>query len=165
MAGLPQRAEDLVGRYVQKAEPGRTIPRQRHPVAPGLGQHRERADDIRLHEVVRRIDGAINVRLCREMEYRSRLVALDRRANRGSVAHVESLEVVVRKCFCPLERVGVRCVGELVDVRDGRLPPNQGTDHGGPNEASAPGDQVHGFSNAGFGCADASGGLVMADVG
>ena len=113
-----QRAVDLVGGDVQKAEGRLGVGRQRRPVAAGGLQEPERADDVGLNEVFRAVDGAVDMAFCGEMHDRPDRMLAEQRGDQIAVADVATHEDLAAVARDRLQILEVARVGEHVEIDD-----------------------------------------------
>ena len=86
-------------------------------LAAGVEQH-ARADDIRLQEDLRILDGAVDMRLRREVDDDVRLLLLEDAVDRLTVCDVRANELEVLLLHRPFKRLEVACIRQLVDADD-----------------------------------------------
>ena len=86
-------------------------------LAAGVEQH-ARADDIRLQEDLRILDGAVDMRLRREVDDDIRLLLLEDAVDRLTVCDVRANELEVLLLHRPFKRLEVARVRQLVDADD-----------------------------------------------
>ena len=86
-------------------------------LAAGVEQH-ARADDVRLQEDLRILDGAVDMRLRREVDDDVRLLLLEDAVDRTAVCDVRADELEVLLLHRILERLEVARIRQLVDADD-----------------------------------------------
>ena len=86
-------------------------------LAAGVKQH-ARADDIRLQEDLRILDGAVDMRLRREVDDDIRLLLLEDAVDRTAVCDVRADKFEVLLLHRRLERLEVARIRQLVDADD-----------------------------------------------
>ena len=105
---------------MQETERVLPLERQRAPVRERAFEQRQRADDVRLHELGRPVDRPVHVRFGGEIEDRGRLVlgkdAFDERAIADVAVHELVAFVVAKR----RQRVEIPRVGQLVEIDDAR---------------------------------------------
>ena len=129
-----ERAIDLVGGHVQKAErlPCRRGPcrgsrtlcaialfGQAHPISAHRLQQAEGAHDVGLDEVTGAVDGAVDVALGREVDHGAGLVLGQQAADQGGIANVALHKDVAFVALQAGQCLGVAGVGEFVEVDNG----------------------------------------------
>jgi hypothetical protein len=134
-----QGAEDLVGRDVVEAEALRLALPQ--PVAPRRLQQIEGAHDIRLNEIPRPVDRAVDVAFGREVHHRVGPVRREDPLERLPVADVGMLEGVERRARDLRQIVEAGGVGEGVEVDDRMAAADREPHNGRADEAGAAGHQ------------------------
>ena len=146
-AGRPQRAVDLVGRDVQKAELALFRLGQLRPVAQGGVEHVKRAQHVGHHELRRIVDRAIDVRLGGEMYDRRGPMLGKGLIDGGPVGDVGLDEGVGIALDHRLQRIEVAGIGQGVEIGDPGLPlGDRGPHETTADEAGAAGDEnvLHG---------------------
>ena len=114
-------------------------------LAAGVEQH-ARADDIRLQENLRILDGAVDMRLRREVDDDVRLLLLEDAVDRPTVCDVRADELEVLLLHRALERLEVARIRQLVDADDAvtRMLLEHVVDEVRTNEAGTAGhDDIH----------------------
>lgn len=86
-------------------------------LAAGVKQH-ARADDVRLQENLRILDGAVDMRLCREVDDDVRLLLLKDAVDRLAVRDVRADELEVLLLHRTLERLKIARICQLVHADD-----------------------------------------------
>ena len=86
-------------------------------LAAGVEQH-ARADDVRLQEDLRILDGAIDMRLRREVDDDVRLLLLEDAVDRPTVCDVHADELEVLLLHRPFKRLEIARIRQLVDADD-----------------------------------------------
>ena len=137
-----QSAIDLVGADVQEAEGGLVILWQTTPVGPHGFQEAEGAHHISLDEVLRAVDGAVDVAFRREVEHRARAVLGQQPVDEGAITQVALHEGVSRIALQADEVFHVAGVGEFVEVDNGLVADSQPVEYEiTANEAGTAGDE------------------------
>ena len=137
-----ERAVHLVGGDVQEAERILPIERQRAPVCERGFEQRQRADDVRLHELGRTVDRTVDVRLGREVHDRVRLMLAKEPLDERAVADVAVREDVVAVVAHGSQRVKIAGVRQLVEIDDALAAPGERIEHEvRADEAGAAGDE------------------------
>jgi hypothetical protein len=103
---------------VQHAEPLALLAPQAVPVSEGSVENRVGADQVRLHEIDRAVDGVVHVRLRGEVQHGHRPVLGEEREERGCVAYVRAPEMVSGLGPPAGHGRGAARVGQPVDVHD-----------------------------------------------
>ena len=114
-------------------------------LAAGVEQH-ARADDIRLQEDLRILDGAVDMRLCREVDDDVRLLLLKDAVDSLAVRDVRADELEVLLLHRRLERLEIARIRQLVDADDAvsRMLLEHVVDEVRTNEAGTAGhDDIH----------------------
>lgn len=114
-------------------------------LAAGVEQH-TRADDIRLQEDLRILDGAVDMRLRREVDDDVRLLLLEDAIDRTAVCDVRADELEVLLLHRRLERLKIARIRQLVDADDAvtRMLLEHVVDKVRTNEAGTAGhDDIH----------------------
>lgn len=114
-------------------------------LAAGVEQH-ARADDIRLQEDLRILDGAVDMRLCREVDDDVRLLLLKDAVDSLTVRDVRADELEVLLLHRRLERLKIARIRQLVDADDAvsRMLLEHVVDKVRTNEAGTAGhDDIH----------------------
>ena len=91
------------------------------PVGEGGLEERRGADDVRADELAGAVDGAVHVRLRRQVEDRVRTEVRERLVHRRLVAYVSLQERIPRGIGNLLQRLQVASIGELVHHEHGRF--------------------------------------------
>jgi hypothetical protein len=113
---LPQRTIDLVGRHVQEAECRLVRRRQAIPVRAHRLQQAEGADDIRLDEVFRAVDAAVDVALGGKIDDGARAVLVQQPGYQRGIADISLDEDVTRIAAQAGQVLEVAGIGQLVEV-------------------------------------------------
>jgi hypothetical protein len=113
-----ERAEHLIGRYVQETE--LACLRRVELVQILLRDHQQcrRANQVGRDEIGWSVDRAIDMRLGGEVHHGARLVPRENVAQRGAVADIDVLEAIARIPGHRLEGLEIAGIRELVDVDD-----------------------------------------------
>ena len=117
---LRQGAVDFIRRNMQKAETLLLVFRQAVPITTHRFQQVERADDIRLDEISRTVNGTIDMALGRKIDHRARPVHRQQIAHQLPVADIPVHEHMTIVATQPLQRIQIARIGQLVQI-DHRL--------------------------------------------
>ena len=123
-------------------------------LAAGVEQH-ARADDVRLQEDLRILNGAVDMRLRREVDDDVRLLLLEDAVDRPTVCDVRADELEVLLLHRALERLEVARIRQLVDADDAvtRMLLEHVVDEVRTNEAGTAGhDDIHIYFPLYFDC-------------
>ena len=111
-----QVAEDFIRRNMMEAERGRAFARQFPPIGESGVEQPKAADDIRLDEIGRPVDGTVDMRLGRQMHDPRDAFLAQQSRHQILVTDVALHETVVQMVFDLPQRVQVSCIGEPVQV-------------------------------------------------
>ncbi len=125
----PQGAEDLVGRHVPESEGSLPFCREPGPERSHRLQEPERADDVRVDEVGRAVDRAVDVALGSEVDDGPDTVVGQQPLDECSIGDVAARERVPRILHEGVEIADVAGVGELVEIDHALLRGGEPVEH------------------------------------
>src|SRR4051812_43888309 len=92
IAFVPQGTEDLISGHVQEAESRLLGAIKSAPITQTLLEQRESSGDVRPDEFARSVNGAVDMRLCRQMNYCIRAPLLKQPPQAFGVADINALK-------------------------------------------------------------------------
>ena len=147
LAARPERAVHFVGRHVQEAKPLALGRRERGDELPRRLQKDERADDVRFDEGARAVDGAVDVRLGRQIQDRVGPLLGEYASHHGPIGNIRPHEAdagIFERLF---EVQQAARVGEFVDDDETVGGVNERVlDEVRPDETCATGDEESGHA-------------------